>query len=131
MPPTWIQLEDRVEVDRFVYYNPKEDRIQWEPKPPAGTVEKFSDERHGAWRIMAGVAQNTARNSRETKLINARAYYERREWLKASVQFDKAIAAGCGRHAAAMRDNAHAKFVLWETSDGDPELLAEAVEAHE
>jgi hypothetical protein len=68
-------------------------------------------------------AASTARNSRDTKVKMARAFYERGEWDKAVVAFEKALSIGCGRHADAMRDHAHVRFVLWDMSDGDATLL--------
>ena len=130
VPPQWIEVADTVEVDRKCYYSPSKDKIQWEPRPAEG-VERFDDERHGAWRVLCSSAQSLARNTRETKLTNARAYYERGEWDKAAEQFDKAIAIGCGRHVDAMQDNAHVKFVRWEESDGDPLRLQAALAATE
>jgi hypothetical protein len=53
-PPKWIELEDTAESDRSVYYNPVEEKVQWEPVPEDG-VEKFSEEDHWQWRVPSSV----------------------------------------------------------------------------
>ena len=120
--PQWIELDDTAEAGRKVYYNPVEEKIQWEPCPEQG-VEQFDEEVHRQWRVVSGVAISTARNSRDTKVKMARAFYERGEWQKAAVAFEKAITIGCGRQEDAMRDYSHVRFVLWDMSDGDADLL--------
>ena len=128
-PLLWIELEDTVEVDRKCYYNPTFDRIVWDHRPADGKYERFDDEKHAHLRIMCGAAQSAARNSRDIKLTMACKYYERGEWVKAAGKFDEAIWAGCGRHPAAMADNAHVRFVLWDESAGDRVLLEAAAGA--
>jgi len=108
--PAWIELVDNVDTDRKVHFNPSEDRCQWEPRPE-GEVETWNDEAHALWRIQANSAVSAGRNARNLKLTMAGKYYERAEWDKAAIEYQKAVACGCGRELEAMIDYAHVLYV--------------------
>jgi hypothetical protein len=112
--PAWIELVDNVDTDRKVYYNPSEERCQWEPRPE-GEVEPWNDEAHALWRIQANSAVSAGRNARSLKLTMAGKYYERAEWDKAAIEYQKAVGCGCGRELDAMIDYAHVLYVYFAT----------------
>lgn len=56
--PTWIIINDTIEKDRKLYFNPREKSVQWEPTPTLDeneTIEEFNESKHAIWRIMANV----------------------------------------------------------------------------
>lgn len=52
-PVTWLEFEDKIDLNRSWYYNVAEDRAVWEPAPQAAVVSVFNEKRHAQWKQQA------------------------------------------------------------------------------
>lgn len=57
--PSWLEVPDKIESGRTLYYCIKEDTVQWEPRPSSGRIVEFDSSVHNVFRARVDEVRST------------------------------------------------------------------------